>query len=435
MERCYTGLAVPPTTDLLHRLHSTLPPAAARALDTTVAAARQLSVVPYLVGGAVRDLILGLPFVDIDIVVEGDAPSLARSAGHALGVPVRGYRAFGTATIAGPDTDTGEGYQIDFATARHERYPRPGALPRVTPSTLRDDLLRRDFTIHAMAFALEGPAAGQIIDPTAGGQDLADRLIRILHDRSFIDDPTRILRAARYASRLRFTLEPHTLALALRDAPALATVSGARIRGELERMLAEAHPAAAFTAAVELGALHAITPGFRIDPSAGEAFHHWRTAMPEAERPQVGWAILGAGLSPVVAAALARRLSLPKRDAAALTGAATLAGNAVLASASPSHVARAVESASLAAVRGAALTAPDEAIRRSLRHYLEESRSVRPLLSSADLLASGVPRGPALSAIATLLLDARRDGLATTREDELALVRRELDTLRDGGGQ
>ncbi len=427
------------TTNLLHQLRSALPPAPARALDVTLAEARRLGVATYLVGGAVRDLILGLPLVDIDIVVEGDAPALASAVGRTLDIPVRGYRAFGTATIADPDT--GDSYQIDFATARRERYPRPGALPRVTPSTLRDDLLRRDFTIHAMAFPLDGPAAGQLIDPTGGQPDLAGRLIRVLHDRSFINDPTRILRAARYAARLRFTLEPHTLALALHDAPALATVSGARIRAELERMLAEPDPAAAFAAAAELGAQEAIAPGFRIDPapSLGDALHRWHTPIPEAERPHVGWAILGAVLPPGVAATLAQRLSLPRRDAAALIGAAALTANAALAETSPSHAAHVIEAESLPAVRGAALAAPDPAIRRALQRYLDEGRSLRPLLSSADLLTAGVPRGPTLSAIAALLLDARRNGLATTREDELALVRRELDTLRregtPGGGQ
>ncbi|MSQ61444.1 MAG: CCA tRNA nucleotidyltransferase [Dehalococcoidia bacterium] len=424
---------MPATTDLLHRLRSTPTPAPARALDVTIAEARRVRVATYLVGGAVRDLLLGVPFLDIDIVVEGDAPALARAVGSALAIPVRGYRAFGTATIAGPDT--GDSYQLDFATARTERYPRPGALPRVTPSILHDDLLRRDFTIHAMAFALDGPAAGQLIDPTGGQPDLANRLIRILHDRSFIDDPTRILRAARYSARLRFTLEPRTLTLARRDAPALATVSGARVRAELERLLAEPNPAAAFAAAADLGALEAITPHFRIDPSAAsEAFRLWRTTIPEPERPHVGWAIVGSRLPLGVAAALAQRLSLPRRDAASLVGAATLAANAALTEASPSRVAHAVAPESPAAVRGAALAAPNEAIRRALSRYLTESPPLlHPLLSSADLIAAGVPRGPALSAIAALLLDARRDGLATTREDELALVRRALDTLRRGG--
>src|SRR6478752_244315 len=173
----------------------------------------------YVVGGAVRDLLLGRPRADLDLVVVADPVALA----ECLGSAVIEHARFGTAKLAL------DGHEVDIATARTETYPYPGALPVVEPAaTIEEDLGRRDFTVNAMAVPLEGP---RLIDPQGGREDLERALLRVLHERSFVDDPTRAIRAARYAARFRFALEPETERL-LRKAD-LTTVSADRRWAEL----------------------------------------------------------------------------------------------------------------------------------------------------------------------------------------------------------
>ncbi|MDO8674532.1 MAG: hypothetical protein Q7K71_00235 [Candidatus Omnitrophota bacterium] len=197
----------------------------------------------YLVGGPVRDLALKAPSIDLDITVEGQGMRLAGlfAAKHAGSKIVR-YPAFKTATVFLPN-----GRAVDFATARKETYARPGALPSVTASVLRDDLFRRDFTINAMAVVLNAAAWGKIRDPFNGRADLRSKKIRVLHDKSFMDDPTRVLRAARFAGRLRFTVVPGTLKL-LKEAVRAGAVDALKVQRyskELDKILKEDDPAPA----------------------------------------------------------------------------------------------------------------------------------------------------------------------------------------------
>src|SRR3954451_22837564 len=165
-------------------------------LGTVRAAARQPI---YLVGGAVRDLLLGRERADVDLMVEGDATALAAELGGANSEHDR----FGTVKV-----DV-EGHEVDIAGARTETYEKPGALPTVTPAaSVEEHLARRDFTVNAMAIPLQGEP--RLLDPHGGKSDLEQGLLRVLHDRSFVDDPTRAIRAARYASRFGFRLEPRT---------------------------------------------------------------------------------------------------------------------------------------------------------------------------------------------------------------------------------
>ena len=169
--------------------------------------AHEQGVAAYLVGGPVRDLMLKHPNGDLDITVEGSGMSLADSfADQHPGAMVTRYHAFKTATVHLPD-----GRFVDFATARQEVYVRGGAFPAVKPSGIKQDLLRRDFTINAMAIAINPRVWGKVIDPFEGTADLRAKRLRILHDKSFLDDPTRILRAARFKARLGFRIEAQTL--------------------------------------------------------------------------------------------------------------------------------------------------------------------------------------------------------------------------------
>lgn len=209
--------------NLLHNL----PTQQRRAIDIVREVALEKDCHPYLVGGPVRDVLLGRHSIDIDLTLEKDASTLARALAKRLDGRLRSFPQFLTYKVTASDFP-----EIDLTTARKERYRKPGALPAVTAGRLKDDLMRRDFSINAVALDL---LDGKMHDPTNGVQDIEARLVRVLHDRSFIDDPTRIFRAVRLAIRLGFTLEPKTADL-LREAiesDALSTVSKERLWREL----------------------------------------------------------------------------------------------------------------------------------------------------------------------------------------------------------
>ncbi len=204
-----------------------------------LAAERRLGI--YLVGGVVRDILLGRANSDLDLVVEGDAIKLAESLAGELGGRLVVHRRFGTAKIRTRNLT------IDLAMARAETYARPGALPTVRPGSIQDDLARRDFTVNAMALRLDPDSFGKLVDPFDGQKDLENKLIRVLHDRSFIDDATRMLRAVRYEQRFGFRLEASTEKLLRQNVAMLRTISGDRIRHELELILKEERPEKALT--------------------------------------------------------------------------------------------------------------------------------------------------------------------------------------------
>jgi tRNA nucleotidyltransferase (CCA-adding enzyme) len=216
----------------------------------------------YLVGGAVRDLLRGSASVDLDVAVEGDAHAVARALAERLGGEATEHARFGTASVRAREL------HVDLARTRRETYARPGALPAVAPAPLADDLARRDFTINAMAIGLTGAGAGRLVDPHGGRADLRAGLVRVLHPRSFEDDPTRLLRALRYAARLGFALDPETerRARAAAASGAPRTVSGKRIADELLDLLAEPECAAAVERMRELGLDRALHPALAADP-------------------------------------------------------------------------------------------------------------------------------------------------------------------------
>ena len=216
----------------------------------------------YLVGGALRDLVRGAGSVDLDVAVEGDAAASARELAARLDGEAVEHERFGTATVRAGDI------AIDLATTRRERYSRPGALPEVEPAPLVEDLARRDFTVNAMAAALAPVELGRLYDPHGGVPDLGAEVVRILHYRSFLDDPTRLLRAVRYEVRLGFDMDTETEALAREavERGAVATVSGPRLGDELLNLLGEPDPAAAAARLRLLGLDRALHPALSADP-------------------------------------------------------------------------------------------------------------------------------------------------------------------------
>jgi tRNA nucleotidyltransferase (CCA-adding enzyme) len=223
-----------------------------RAIDLVREVAVEKNCHPYLVGGPVRDILLGRVSIDIDLTLEHDASTLARALAKRLEGRVRSFPQFLTYKVTASQFP-----EIDLTTARKERYRKPGALPAVTAGRLKDDLVRRDFSINAIALDLLDSA---MHDPTNGAHDIEQRLVRVLHDRSFIDDPTRIFRAARLAARLGFTIEAHTEELMREaiEADALSTVSKERIWRELFLVMDEEEAPAILTDLSHRGALQTL---------------------------------------------------------------------------------------------------------------------------------------------------------------------------------
>jgi tRNA nucleotidyltransferase (CCA-adding enzyme) len=404
---------------LIDKFTAALPAPARRLLDEFLRIAERHCAPLYLVGGPLRDLLLERPSLDIDIAVEGDAISIARRLAEATGGRVVAHRAFLTAKVRLP------GFRLDLITARSETYTHPGALPTVKPATIRDDLLRRDFTINAIALRLNGRDAGEILDPANGQCDLDARLIRVLHERSFQDDATRILRAFRYATRLGFEIEPETLAWIARDLRYLDTISGARLHHEFARIFAEHAPEDIVLPLHQTGALCDIHPALSFARGHAEAFAHLRELDPTGPRSAY-WPVLASELTESEAASLARRLAAtkPQREAMlAMPALRELSPRLRRDDLKRSIVAEMLSSYPLPALWAFAALTDDPTAREGLRDYLTKARHERPHLTGDDLIAMGIPRGPAVGEILRRLRNARLDGETTTREDETRLAR------------
>ena len=249
------------------RIPEALPPHAYELLQRASAMSEEQGWELYLVGGYVRDCFLKIPDYDIDIAVVGDAPALARKLAEESGAQAEIHEAFGTAVL----TYEGDTFDLDIVTARSERYEHAGALPIIKPGTIADDMARRDFTVNAMAIRILPGDIGPLFDPHGGLDDMRSGLIRVLHDASFIDDPTRLFRAVKLAVRLGWRIETHTLELilqAVRDG-VLATVSMDRITHELLLIMEEPKAEDTLAELQKLGLLTNIHPTFRWPYPAG----------------------------------------------------------------------------------------------------------------------------------------------------------------------
>ncbi|MBI1929305.1 CCA tRNA nucleotidyltransferase, partial [Candidatus Poribacteria bacterium] len=241
--------------------HSKILPQILTLLQAIGQAGEQAARPVYVVGGFVRDLLLGRENLDLDIVVEGDAIRFARHLAEAWGGTFQAHHQFGTGTLTRPD-----GFKIDFVTARRETYERPGALPFVESGTIEDDLRRRDFSMNALAIQLNPDAFGNLVDCTDGLRDLRAGLLRTLHDRSFMDDPTRIFRAIRYEGRYEFQIVDSDQML-IREAihqSALDLISGERIRNEIDRILLEGAAPKMIRRMLEFDLFRAIHPAWEV---------------------------------------------------------------------------------------------------------------------------------------------------------------------------
>ena len=372
----------------------------------------------FLVGGAVRDLLRGEDAVDLDIAIEGDARAAARVLAERLGGRAVEHERFGTATVAAPAATA------DLATTRRETYAAPGALPDVEPATLAEDLSRRDFTINAMALGLSGDDLGVLHDPYRGRDDLNDGVIRVLHERSFVDDPTRLLRALRYEARLGARLDPDSARLACEAiaAGAPATVSGARIGDELLDLLAEPNAAAALARMREVGLDAAIHPKLRADEARADAV----TAAAARTGADPGLAQLAALVEPApdeLSQWLGTlHLTRDQRDRA--MRAATQAGRIVSGldgDPPPSAIHDLLSGEPPEALALAlAIGAPAALVER----YVDTLSGTTLEITGEDLLAAGVPQSPAVGYALLETLRRKLDGEVSGRDEELALALR-----------
>jgi tRNA nucleotidyltransferase (CCA-adding enzyme) len=363
--------------------------ALAAAYPGLAAVARAAPDPVYLVGGAIRDLLLGRGRADIDLVVEGDPEALATALGAE---PLAAHERFGTLKVRL------DGEEIDVAAARHETYARPGALPTVTTGApIRTDLARRDFTVNAMAVPLGKPM--ELIDPYDGQADLERGLLRVIHDESFVDDPTRAIRAARYAARFDFDLEEETEAR-LRAAD-LGTVTPERRWSELRRLVEE-----------ETGV------------KGLELLAGWGLVQPRSGKPSEPFALARAVDALIASSPWAEEADRAEAILAAALG--PEAGEEVLADAQPSRpsegvaLARGHDAIEIVLARAAGATWLDDWL---------SWREVSLEISGADLTAAGL-QGPAIGQALSVALTAKLDGEAPTRADELRVALAAADTNR-----
>lgn len=374
----------------------------------------------YLVGGAVRDILLDRPGFDVDIAVEGDGIAFARALAEALVGEALEHGKFGTAVVSYDDG------RVDVATARTEHYEAPAVLPVVEHASLEEDLVRRDFTVNAMAMSLKGEDFGHLVDPFNGRADLAAGLIRVLHDRSFVDDPTRIFRAVRYEQRFGFRMENHTEALA-RESIATGHVgdlTGPRIRDELQLILGEGTGAAILRLG-DLGLDRAVHPGLKADDEAGRLFDRLR-ALEERYRFEpplwrLGLAVLARNADQDDLRRWLGELKLRRGDAQHVTRAvADFRRLAELPEdASPAEV---VAQADPSAPDGPllALAASDL---EPLHEYFGRLRDVRLDIGGRELAELGLEESPRVGEILAELRRRKLNGELDGRESELAAAR------------
>ena len=373
----------------------------------------------YLVGGVVRDLLLGYPNFDLDLVVEGDAVKLAQQVTETGQARLLAHKRFGTAKLKYDD------FTLDLATARKETYARPGALPAVTPGTLIDDLIRRDFSINAMAMSLTTDNYGQLIDPYQGKNDLEHRLIRVLHSRSFSDDATRILRGVRYEQRFGFEFEAQTADLLERDIPMLDTISGDRIRHELELILKEQRPERAIERLGELGVLARINSSLKGDGWIADKFDRARRLKKPAQLPSLFFCLLVYSLNETDIEQLLVRLNIPAKLSRAMRDTVRLKTRLPLLdepSLKPSQIHYLLTEYETLAIQTDAIATESPTVRRSLQLFLTKLRYVRTALDGEDLKKLGVSPGPEMGRVLRMLHKAKLDGEVCTRADEKKLA-------------
>jgi tRNA nucleotidyltransferase (CCA-adding enzyme) len=404
----------------------------------------------YLVGGFVRDLLLGRPKLDFDLVFEGNAIRLAKAVAQSLGGDLRIHSEFGTAVWWLPlqkkellrslglrMKDAGEMPAfIDFISARSETYAKPAALPIVRFADLHTDQYRRDFTINTLALGLNGLRSGQVIDPWRGLPDLKAGLLRVLHKHSFSDDPTRIFRIHRFACRLGFRVEPTTAKQLKQALPAIKLLSGERISNELEKILQESERVAILKSLQISGALKAVHPKLTLPPAAAIALA--KISIPTAEewgleidaQRRLAFVLWLMFLPAIAAEQIADRLRFDGELSAAVIFAARLRPElAKLGKLKPSEFVARIEKQPLLALYALFLIARGTPAASKLSRFAREWRYIQPRTDGEALRKMGLKPGPIYKTLLGRLRSAWLDGSVRTAKQESVLLKQLLDEL------
>ncbi|GFE62381.1 CBS domain-containing protein [Geobacter sp. AOG2] len=414
-----------------------LPAAACKLLHDLGTIGDELGLAVYAIGGFVRDLLLGVANLDIDITVEGDGIFFAEQFAARHGCRVRSHRTFNTAVVIFPD-----GVKIDVASTRLEYYESPGVLPTVERSSLRHDLYRRDFTINTLAVCLNSGSFGRLTDYFAGQQDLQERLVRVLHNLSFVEDPTRVFRAIRFEQRLGFHIAPHTENL-IRSAVrmnVLDKVGGPRLLNELIQILREKEPAGAIIRMAGFGLLPFIHPALKLPPETRRVVDEtarilaWFRLLylPDiCEQWQVYFLALGDRLTNDEFHDACRRLAVPGRVSVKVfchrrraLGILDVIQRRLKRSPEVrnSEIYSWFHGLPLEMLLYLAARASREEVRRFISHYVSHLRQLRCSLDGNGLAALGLAPGPRFRRIMDRLLVARLDGEVVNDEQERALA-------------
>lgn len=415
------------TLDVLHQLGT---------------AGDQLGLSVFAVGGFVRDLLLGVENLDIDITVEGDGIFFAEHFAAAHNARVRSHRKFGTAVLVLPD-----GRKIDVASTRLEYYESPGALPTVERASLRQDLYRRDFTVNTLALCINNEQFGRLTDHFGGQQDIQEQVVRVLHNLSFVEDPTRVFRAIRFEQRLGFHIAPHTDNL-MRSAVKmhlLDKLGGERLFSELVQILREKEPVAAIGRMASYSLLPFVHPSLKLQPAtelvlreSGQVMAWFRLLyLPDkCELWQVYFMALCDGLKPLEFEEACRRLAVPGRLAELLCQQRCLVLTTLQAIKRRLKQSGDVRNSQLHSWFSAlelemllylAARAGSEQIRRFVSLYLTRLRMVKPLLGGEDLQRIGLKQGPLFRRVKLRLLQAWLDDEVSSREEEENMAKTFID--------
>jgi tRNA nucleotidyltransferase (CCA-adding enzyme) len=411
--------------------------------------ADEVGVSLYLVGGVVRDLLLKRETWDLDLTVEGDGIAFARLVADRYRAGLAVFERFATARLAFPD-----GLKIDIATTRRESYAQPALLPTVQPASIEADLFRRDFTVNALAVQLNPQQFGRMLDPYGGQRDLRAHTLRVLHDGSFQDDPTRIFRAIRFEQRFGFRLEPATLRLLAQAASTnlIQRLSGPRLQNEILLLFTERDPVRAIARLEQLKLLRFLHRRLSYTKSVQRtvtAVHSelawWLRRFQDSVigRPIVYLMALSSESSPAVVAAMIRRLALSREQAKKVSSGGRSVDRALKrltdpGTVRPSQAYRLLEDFSdealvllLAKQRSTQSSVGFSLLKRRIVAYMK-NKAVKTTLTGRDLQIMGIAPGPKYKTILGKLLDARIDGMVTTEEEERAFVRKWLGNQNVG---
>jgi tRNA nucleotidyltransferase (CCA-adding enzyme) len=411
-----------------------LPKEVIRTLKDLGKLAERLHFKAYAVGGFVRDLLLRHPNLDIDIVIEGDGIEFARAFAEEHRVRVRAHKKFNTAVLIFPN-----GQRVDVATARFEYYQYPAALPIVEFGSLKMDLYRRDFTINTLAIALNPNSFGYLIDFFGGQRDLKERVIRILHNLSFVEDPTRILRAIRFEQRFGFRIGKQAVAL-IRNAVRMGLIQklgGRRMFHEMQLILKEEDPSPALRRMADFGVLAVISPKMRFDQKMGELFQRLKELiswyqLSFLDEPLERWWVyligLFSGLTPDTLAEVWERLQLASNQQERICWTydkveELLRGFFQLPDHRPSDIYRALQLLRPEELLYMMARAQKEAITRAISHYFHRYRHVTTELRGRDLKALGILPGRIYKTMLDELLDARLNGEVKNRQEEVIFLK------------